>query len=823
MSLKEYHSKRDFKETAEPKGQKSKTSIPSFNFCVQKHAARNLHYDFRLEYRGVLLSWAVPKGPSMNPKDKRLAIHVEDHPLEYQYFEGTIPKGEYGAGTVEIWDHGTYTVPESKPGKDTNEKMSLGLAKGHLEIILAGKKLKGHFVIQKLKKDDPSDKSWLLIKMGDEYAVEDSDTENSKSLTPVSKKKTQKIPTFISPMLATLVPEAFNGNEWLFEIKWDGYRGLAWLDAGKVKLMSRNELDLSAKFPSIIKELKKMPGQAIFDGELVVLDSEGKSQFQLMQNYQKTGKGALYYYVFDLLFKDGMDLRDLPLIERKEILKKTLSSVPLEFVRYSDHVMKSGNDFFKKAVQKHLEGVVGKSINSTYQSRRSRDWVKIKSSLRQEVVIGGFTDPRGSRKKFGALLVGIYGKDKKLQYSGHVGGGFTETLLQDTYDQLKPLIQTKSPFNVEPKPNMPVTWVKPSLVCEVSFAEWTQDNIMRQPIFQGLRIDKSPKAVSKESPEVVPSESSVRADSKRAKGKMDNEKDLVLSHQDKIYWPKEKYTKGDLLEYYREIAPFILPYLKDKPLMLHRFPNGINGMDFYQKDINFSSPEWIKTYPIKHEEKTDTYIIIDSLKSLLFAVNLGSIELHPFISNIKNLNNPDFCVIDLDPLDISFDKVVEAALVTHKILDNIGVKNFCKTSGLTGLQILIPLKGKYSFEQSKQFAEIIVSYVHQELPAFTSMERSPAKRAKKIYLDFLQNRFAQTIVSPYSVRPASFAPVSTPLLWEEVSKKLNPKDFNIKTVPARVHDMGDLLKPILSASTNIGQALTKLERIGESSPTKLGT
>jgi len=631
-----------------------------------------------------------------------------------------------------------------------------------------------------------------------------------------------KIPEFIKPMLATLVDEPFDNEDWLFEVKWDGFRALAFITDGKVSLKSRNDLSFNNKFPSIVKALEKVRKSIILDGEVVGLDAKGKSQFQLIQNYLRINKDStLCYYVFDILFKDGEDLRDLPLIERKEILKKFLEKLSQPSIRYSDHILKDGKRFFKVVLKEKLEGIIGKKIDSTYQSRRSRDWVKIKTEERQEVVICGFTEPKGSRKKFGALIAGLYDEDKHLHYAGHVGGGFDAALLQEVYAKLQPLISNRCPFKKVPKVNAPVTWVKPKLIAEVSFAGWTKNNIilettiqdgvnllssiavsriMRQPIFQGLRMDKNTKSVKQEVPTAAPKTGTVK-----------KYKDLSLTNLEKVYWPDEGYTKGDLIAYYEEIAKYILPYLKDRPIMLHRVPNGIKGKDFYQKNINFSHPDWIHTCAVKHEGKTDNYLMIDDVRSLLYAVNLGSIDLHPFLARINSIDHPDFCVIDLDPHDISFDKVIEAALTVHEILDGAKVKHYCKTSGGKGLHILIPLGAKYDFNQSKQFAEIICSLVNKRLPKTTSVERSPEKRPKKIYLDFLQNRFGQTIVAPYAVRPRAKAMVSTPLEWDEINDDLDISAYTIETVPKRVKKIGDILKPILGPGINLKAVLSKLE------------
>lgn len=797
MSLKEYKRKRDFSKTQEPLGSK-KDVVKAMRFCIQKHAARRLHYDFRLEYKGVLLSWAVPKGLSLNPQDKRLAIKVEDHPLDYQYFEGVIPKGSYGAGTVEIWDHGSFTTPHAEDRKAIEKELEEGLRQGHFIVNLHGDKLNGEFILQKLKKD-PEDTSWLVIKKSDDNAVTSRIKENSVS----SKKKTKKNPSFISPMLATLIKKPFNSEDWLFEVKWDGFRALAFVQPDSIALKSRNQLLLNEKFPVIYKSLQKIKGSAVLDGEIVVVDAKGKSHFQLIQNYQKKTSGTLCYYVFDILFKDGQDLREYPLVERKEILKQYLKQLDLPLIRYSAHVMAKGEEFFKLASKEHLEGIIGKKIDSTYQSKRSHDWVKIKTYLRQEIIICGFTEPRGSRQKLGALIAGIYNDKHELQFAGHVGGGFTESALKEVYSQLKPLIQKKCPFKKEPKVNTSVTWVEPLLIAEVSFSEWTQENIMRHPIFQGLRMDKDPKKVGKEIPESPPV-SPGKGKTKKA--------EFSPTNVEKVYWPKEKYTKGDLLDYYENVAPYILPYLKNRPIILHRYPEGITKESFYQKDIKFPLPQGMRTTPIQHEEgKITQYLLIDDVYGLLYAVNLGSIDLHPFLSQIQSLDRPDYCVIDLDPHDIPFQAVIDVALELHDMLEKMKIKHFCKTSGGKGLHILIPLHAQYEYEQSKQFAEIICRLLHKKFPKTTSVERSPEKRPKKIYLDFLQNRTGQSIVAPYAVRPRPKAMVSTPLSWEEVNQDLDLSLYTIETIPARLKKKGDIFKGVLGAGIKMEKALSQFK------------
>jgi len=560
------------------------------------------------------------------------------------------------------------------------------------------------------------------------------------------------------PMLATLIEEPFDDPDWIFEIKWDGFRAIATIKNGKIDLRSRTNQSFNLKFPEIVDALKKIKGSAVLDGEIVVLDEEGISRFQLLQQKKE---GTLCYYVFDILEKDGKDLRGLPLIERKKILKRTLKG---PIILYSDHIEGHGVALFKKASQKGLEGIIGKRKDSTYQSRRSRDWVKIKTHLKQEMVIGGFTEPRGARQKFGSLLVGIYNKKKELIYAGHVGGGFSGSLLNSVYKELKPLIQKTCPFKTVPKTNTRATWVAPKLLAEISFAEWTKDNIMRQPIFQGINLDK-------------------------------------------MYW--QGFTKGDLLDYYQAVGRTMLPYLKNRPIMLHRYPEGIKGEQFYQKNLE-KHPDFVKTVPIKQENRVINYLLINDLQSLLYAANLGSIEIHPFLSTTLDLDSPSFTVIDLDPHDVPFKKLIEVAKTLHELLDSWRIKNFCKTSGNKGLHVFIPLKDGYSYEQSRQFAELIGHVLHEKFPRITSLERSPKKREKKIYIDCLQNRTRQTVVAPYSVRGNAYAGVSTPLDWSEVEPGLDPKDYTIKTVPARIKDMGDLFKGLLKGKVDIQKAVLRL-------------
>ncbi len=620
------------------------------------------------------------------------------------------------------------------------------------------------------------------------------------------------MPRNIKPMLATLTNESFNDDDWFFEIKLDGYRAVAEIENNNVELYSRNLNSFNKLFSPIVESLKMINHQLILDGEVVVVDEEGKSNFQLLQNYQKTGKGKLAYFVFDMLYADGHDLRILPLLQRKKLLKKILPEIPN--VIYSDHIIGEGVEFFKIAGQKELEGIVAKYKESRYQTgKRSKEWLKIKTKLRQEAVIGGFTKPKGSRKNFGALVLGVY-EGKNLRYIGHTGGGFKDIELKDLYDKLKPLERKTSPFKEEPKTNTPVTWVKPELICEVTFSEWTGEGIMRHPIYLGLRKDKDPKQVVEEKAD---EEMQPKKGNKKPKKKSDKEvsiqkHNLKLTNLDKVYWPDEGYTKGDLIEYYKSVSKLILPYLKNRPESLLRHPNGINSKGFFQKDMDSLPPDWVDTKKIYSEsnDKDINYFLCNDEASLIYLANLGCIEINPWFSRVGSLTNPDYTVIDLDPEDISFDKVVETALAVKKVLDKAGAKSFIKTSGATGMHIYIPLGAKYDFDVAKDFAHLIGTIVNNEIPDFTSLERSPSKRQKKVYLDYLQNRKGQTLAAPYSVRPRPKAPVSTPLKWEEVKVGLDPTQFTIKTIHKRLDKTGDLFEGILGEGINIEECIKNL-------------
>ncbi|GFO58885.1 ATP-dependent DNA ligase [Geomonas silvestris] len=849
MGLEDYQKKRNFSSTPEPDA-----TFPSedqgLRFVVQKHAASHLHYDFRLELDGVLKSWAVPKGPSLDPSLKRLAMMVEDHPFDYRSFEGTIPKGNYGAGEVIVWDEGTYAAPGVSDLKESERLLRAGLAKGDLKFVLRGHKLNGEFALVKMRSE--KENTWLLIKKKDPWATAEEVTLDDRSVlsdlrlndsgqteilfatAAPAAPPSDPLPRGVKPMLATLVDEPFDNAGWIFEIKQDGYRAIAEIENGHVELYSRNNLSFNRNFTAIVRALETLPGNLVLDGEVVALDEQGRSNFQLLQNHLKTGQGPLCYFVFDLLYRDANDLRSLPLLARKEQLRGLLPDLPE--VRFNDHIAETGKEFFELARQNNLEGIVAKRADSSYQiGRRSRDWLKIKIRHEQEAVICGFTQPRGGRGYFGSLLLGAF-QGGELVHIGFSGGGFDERMLREIHAKLTELVQPESPFSSRVKSEMPITWVSPVLVCEVSFSEWTDEGVMRQPIFLGLREDKDPESVVRELPvpiqlaeaeagsgEVAAAapptdhQAASAAPARLAGTGKDLEvtiggRRLKLSNLDKVFWPDEGYTKGDLIDYYRQVAPVMLPYLEDRPESLYRTPNGINEKGFFQKEAGELPPEWMPTKEIYSEsnQKNIKYFICQEEATLVYLANLGCIEINPWLSRLASLDNPDYFVIDLDPEDISFDRVVEAAQAVHQILERAGAPGYPKTSGATGIHIYIPLGARYDYDAAVKFAQVVATLAHQLVPDFTSLVRDPRKRQQRVYLDYLQNRGGQTLAAPYSVRPRPGATVSTPLTWDEVRIGLSPSSFTIKTVPARLAERGDLFRPVLGPGIDLERCLDNL-------------
>lgn len=650
------------------------------------------------------------------------------------------------------------------------------------------------------------------------------------------------MPDAVKPMLATLTDKPFDNDNWIYEIKWDGYRAISYLNNGKVNLLSRKTLSFNDKYPVIIDALKAWKVKAVIDGEIVAVNEAGNPDFQALQNYARDGKKArLVYYVFDLIWYDGKSLTELPLITRKQILQKILPEDD-GVIYFSDHITGKGTDFFNVATAKGLEGVMAKKSDSTYAlNNRSPYWLKVKNNQKTEAIICGYTEPRNSRKHFGAVILGKY-EGSTLKYIGHTGGGFNDASLKELYTKFQKLLTDKSPFKIKPKTNSPVTWLKPSLVCEVKFAEITKEGILRQPIFLGLRKDK--KGANEKNEKVVhapassktasPSSRSASASSKTKVMKTatrktnalvpEDEKELTLTirrkelkftNLNKLYWPDEGITKRDMLNYYASVAEYILPYLKDRPQSLNRYPDGINGMHFYQKDVEGKVADWLArfAYVAESDGETKQFLVCKDEASLLYMANLGCIEMHPWHSRIRKPDNPDWCLIDLDPDNNPFNQTIETALVFKDLLDSIDVDSYVKTSGSTGIHIQIPLGAKYSYDQSRMLAELLVTIVNKQLPKSTSIERSPSKRKKKIYLDFLQNRQIQTVAAPYSLRPKPGATVSAPLHWEEVRRGLKISDFTIFNMLDRIKETGDIFHGVMSKGIDLKKVLPKLQNL----------
>jgi bifunctional non-homologous end joining protein LigD len=902
MGLVEYKKKRSFNKTPEPVG--GDAAGNQLQFVIQKHDASRLHYDFRLEIRGVLKSWAVPKGPSLNPADKRLAMLVEDHPFDYKDFEGIIPEGNYGAGTVIVWDNGTYAPIEELKSKEEQEKKLLSdFHKGSMKIVMHGKKLKGEFALVRMKGKE--DNTWLLIKHRDKYATETDVREKDKSvlsgktieqlasaknvkewksnrsakaaktatkqsakrktvkrnvkpeqkedtvdvrneLDKVKGKKKSKILEDIKPMLATLVDKSFDEEGWLYEVKWDGYRAISYILKGTVDIRSRNNKDFNKKFYPVFNALQSWPVNAVVDGEIIVVDEHGSPDFNALQEWRSEADGQLIYYLFDLLWLEGYDLRNVPLQDRRDLLQKI---TPKEnIIRLSENFTVTGTEFFSLAEKLGLEGILAKKASSVYTPDvRSKDWLKVKTLKQQEVVIAGYTRNENTSKKFSALLMGIY-ENKKLIFKGPVGTGFTTKMQEEILKKLKPLETTACPFSEVPdynkpsrfRPNPPkasVTWVKPAVVAEVTYRAVTDDGSMRHPSFKGLREDKNAKEVVRE--KAVPVNTIIEEDTSLLNNKIFtpptkgerktllnptdetqvrniNGHDLKFTNLSKIFWPEEKVTKRDLLNYYYLVTPYMLPYMKDRPQTLNRFPNGIYGKSFYQKDVTDKVPDWIETYKYFSEgdQRQKHFMVCTDEASLMYIASLGCIEMNPWSSRTQSPDNPDWCIIDLDPdKRNTFEQVIEAAQVTKQVIDALELPSYCKTSGSTGLHIYIPLEAKYTYEESKEFARSLVKIIHAQIPGYTSIERKVSDRDGKMYLDFLQNRPQATIAAPYSLRPKPGATLSMPLHWDEVKSGLKMSDFNIRNAYDRLKETGDLFKGVLGKGINIEEAMKKMNII----------
>jgi bifunctional non-homologous end joining protein LigD len=839
--LSPYRAKRSLDHTPEPSGSVGERPEAGGLFVVHKHAARRLHYDLRLEMEGVLRSWAVPKGPSYDSADKRLAVLVEDHPLEYGDFEGLIPEGNYGAGAVIVWDRGRW-VPLEDPFE--------GLAKGKLLFELQGIKLRGVWTLVKLKKGE---NEWLFIKERDGYSASTAGLSEQSVLSGLTvedlkagRTPAQEIRAELSrldaplgevgaatlrPMLAEAQEKPFNAPGWLFELKLDGYRTLACRDQTS-RLLSRNGNDLSACFPEIVQALKALPFERVLlDGELVALDEHGRPNFQRLQQRAQLRRALdirhavvdcpVTFYAFDLLAFDGFDLRGLPLSTRKGLLQRV---APLAgVIRYLDHFEGDGIVLYQQVQKLGLEGIVAKRGDSPYKSGRSPLWIKVRTRRTEDFVVVGFTAPKGSRSGFGALHLGSY-HNGKLRYSGRAGSGFSEKQLSEVRQTLQSLLLGEAPCSGPLPQGDGTRWVEPRLVCEVEYTERTVEGLLRQPVFLRFRDDKKPEecvasgeAVSLGSGEVRSKAKSTRTRSKTA-GKVERSdpsatRPTEFTNLKKVFWTEEGYTKGDLIEYYRSVSQWILPYLSDRPVVLTRFPDGIAGKSFFQVDAPRFVPEWIRTERRWSEQaaREIDHFVCDDEASLLYLINLGTIPLHIWSSRTADIQHPDWCVLDLDPKGAPFTDVVTVAGVAHALCQKIGLPCLVKTSGSSGLHLMIPLAGQCLHDHARTLGELLARLIAAELPEIATLARQVSRREGKVYLDYLQNGAGRLIVAPFSARPLPGAPVSMPLQWAEVTPQLDIKSFTITNASERMGKLKrDPLRELLDVQPDISAALERL-------------
>ncbi len=897
--LKEYRGKRDFNRTPEPGPAQPPEAEGPLTFVVQMHAARRLHYDFRLEVDGVLKSWSVPAGPSLNPDVKRLAVMVEDHPLDYASFEGVIPAGQYGAGQVIVWDEGDYSPDEE--GKfyfagrqKAQQQMREGLAQGKLSFHLRGHKLKGSWTLVRMKSGP---EQWLLIKHRDDFAsdtidilgksasvasgltIEDIKSGRRSDSPPVSSAKLSKLPgvtqapfpAIESPMLATSADAPFSRPDWLFEPKLDGYRVIAMVQDGKIRLLSRHGQDVTGKYSGIIEGLRRQPAaQLALDGEIIALDERGKLCFQCLQAYLETMNRAniqdhnitaIIYYVFDLLYLDGYSLHNVPLVLRKRSLERVL--YPSKQVRFLEHFEGDGVAIYKSAVGQGLEGVIAKRKQSIYRpGQRSVDWLKIKSTQTDDFVIGGYTGGTGNRARtFGALLLGYYDDEGRLIPAGHVGTGFDDMTLSDLRKRLDALKTGQCPFATEPELNAPATWVRPEMVAEIKFSQWTWDGRLRAPVYMRLRDDKPAGQVRRTEPITITGDETSQTHSPEVlldeslAGILDELKKprdnfvievqghkVTLSNLDKELWPRlndrPAMTKRDLLIYLASVSPYLLEHLRDRPLTLSRYPGGIYGEHFFQKHWGSRLPEFVKTVRLSERSKKDgEYLLCNNLPALLWLGQAANIEFHSWFSSIRPAiggeahtepadetedldaltDYPDFIVFDLDPYIYSgaesqgdepqlnregFARTCEAALWLKEILDKLSLEAFIKTSGRTGLHIYVPVVRQFNYHAVHSAAKTICTFVQQRHPKTVTTEWAVEKRSGKVFLDYNQNLRGKTLASVYSPRPAPEATVSAPLSWDELGK-VYPTNFTISNMPDRLAKLGDLWANILKAKRDL--------------------
>jgi bifunctional non-homologous end joining protein LigD len=815
--LKTYRAKRDFSKTTEPSGEdqgESKTRHERV-FVIQKHWATRLHYDFRLELEGAMKSWAVPKGPSFDPNDKRMAVHVEDHPISYNRFEGQIPAGQYGAGKVIIWDKGHW-IPLEDPHK--------GYRDGKLKFELRGVKLKGKWALVRMKnKEGEKQEPWLLIKEKDEYVrpasefsvvdempdsvanrpsqgnlelpARENDNSRSKQNSSEIAEGAVKVPLplTLQPELATLVDEPpGNPADWVYEIKFDGYRMLARKDAAEVRLITRNGNDWSHKLPHLVKAISKMKLQSGWlDGEIAMLNDNGLPDFQSLQNAFESEKTRnIVYYLFDMPFSNGYDLRSVPLVERRALLKRLFEQAVPDPVRFSDVFEAAPGDIVASACRLGLEGVIGKRKNSSYVSRRSDDWIKLKCSQRQEFVIGGYTDPKGSRTGIGSLLLGFYDEEKKLRYAGNVGTGFSDYALRDLKEKLDKIAGDRSPFDIAAGIDRKAHWVKPTLVAEVSFGEWTRHGHIRHSVFQGLRVDKKPAAVGRERAVHPPAGKSAAAGgAKRTAGPAASAipSSLKVTHPERVVDPSSGITKIEVVRYYALVADLMLEHLKGRPVSLVRAPDGISGQLFFQKHWEKENIDGVNQLDRDLDRDHQPLLEIATAGGLLGAVQMNVLEFHTWNAKKDVIDKPDRITFDLDPGEgVEWARIQESAQLVRVFLKQLKLESFLKTSGGKGLHVVVPIKRLNGWDTVKDFSQAVVQHLAETIPQRFVAKSGPRNRVGKIFIDYLRNGFGATTVAAWSVRARSGLGVSVPLAWEELESLTSGARWSVSNIHERL-------------------------------------
>jgi len=776
--LREYHEKRNFEKTLEPEGIE-KNNEESLNFVVQHHMARRDHYDFRLEWAGILLSWAVPREPSYDTREKRLAVQVEDHPLDYRNFEGTIPKGEYGGGVVMLWDEGFW-----EPYGNVEE----GLRKGELKFTLQGRRMKGKWALIRLKsKQGETKENWLLLKEKDEYAklfdgISEFTTSirTGRTMEEIEQGEARKFTSNpfdkVDVQLAKLVNKVPDGDDWIYEMKYDGYRIVAFVEGNHVRLLTRNGNDYQQRFYDIASSLTNWAkGRSmVLDGEMVITDATGKTDFQALQNYMKNAKSQkLTYIVFDLLALDGKDLRKHTMMQRKEILETLMKDTPLNLY-YSRYIKGMGKESFTAACEAGMEGIIGKKVDSIYSGGRNGDWIKLKCDKRQEFVIGGYTLSDKKAKGISALLLGVYEGDKFI-YSGRAGTGMSQNDMQALEEEFSHMKRMDSPFQSPPKPRTKeeFTWLQPALVAEIKFAEWTKENLLRQASFKGLRTDKNPKEVKREKSE---NEISPEFSANEGEGQMEGNKNsaiiggIKISNPDKVLYDSPMITKADVVQYYEKVLPRMLPYVSHRILSTLRCPKGISQTCFYKKHPTSESKGIITVSIANGNGEMEEYFYVENGYGILSEVQMGTLEFHTWGSSVDTLEKPDMMVFDLDPdEDMELSRVRQGVLDVKNILNELSLHAYLKTSGGKGYHVVVPLKPGVNWDTFHYFARGVAVVMEQKWPdRYTSNVRK-ASRKGKIFIDWIRNGRGATSVAPYSLRGRKGAKVSMPIMWEELN------------------------------------------------------